>query len=97
MNESPFTITREQAENLARAVTQGASLTFENQANRNWVAKICRTKFRTTVVKSSIKNQSLDPRYVVETSHLPDKGLANDRSWYGTLYKLEKDSYPMRR
>lgn len=92
-NESPFTLTKAEAENLALAVVNGARLTFSNQANRNWVAKICRTKYRLgtyDLVKSSIRNQSVDPRYIVETSHLPDRGLANTRSFYGSLYKLER-------
>jgi hypothetical protein len=96
MKPQPFTITKAQADLLARQVSLGAKLTFENQANRNWVAKLARTNYRCATIKSSIKGQSLDPRYVVETSDLPDKGLGNDRSWYSTLYKLEKDPYPMR-
>lgn len=85
---SPFTIDKEQANRLADVICNGGRLTFDNQANRNWVAKICKQRGK-EVVKSSIRNQSVDPRYIVETSNLPDKGLGNTRSFYGTLYKLE--------
>lgn len=90
MSDSPFTISKQDAEILATRVQHGDRLTFENQANRNWVAKICRQR-RVNVHKSSIRNQAVDPRYIVETSHLPDKGLGNSRQFYGSLYKLERE------
>jgi len=91
VQSSPFTITREQAEQLALALVNGGRLTFQVQANRNWVAKIARQKYGVTIYKSSIRGQQLDPRYTVEGSHMPDRGLANDyRHYFPTLYKCER-------
>jgi hypothetical protein len=90
---SPFTITKEQAERLAETLRSGGHLNFTNMANRNWVAKICKQK-RIPVRKGSIRNQLLDPRYTVEGSDIPDRGLANDyKHYHAVLYKLEADRY----
>jgi hypothetical protein len=90
---APFTITKEQADSLAEAVRLGRKLLFTNQANRNWVAKICRQR-RIAAHKSSIRNQLLDPRYTVEGSHIPDKGLGNDyKHYHAVLYRLEPDRW----
>lgn len=88
------TLTPEEITQLAvsfiAAHTGRAGYTFQSMANRNQVAKQIR-KFAPHVKfdKGSIRNQSLDPRYTVEGSGLPDKGLANSRSFYAVLYKLD--------
>lgn len=62
-------------------------LSFQSRANRDAVAKAAKQRGM-TVRKSSISNQSIDPRYTAEGRHLPDKGLGNDRI-YTNLYILE--------
>lgn len=95
MSDSPFTITKEQAEGLAESLRYGGrgSLLFTNMANRNWVAKIARQR-GIQVRKGSTRNQLLDPRYTVEGSHLPDKGLGNDyKHFHAVLYKIYVDRF----
>lgn len=97
MSESPFTITKEQAETLAESLRHGRGhLLFTNMANRNWVAKIAKQRGIATR-KSSTRNQLLDPRYTVEGSDIPDKGLGNDyKHYHAVLYALDTDDYGSR-
>jgi len=65
-------------------------MTFAEKANRDAVAKAARQR-GAVVKKSSIRNQLMDPRYTIESRHLPDKGLANDyRHYWPALYMLER-------
>ena len=90
-SNSPFTITKEHADRLVDSLTHGGHLNFQNQANRNWVAKLARQR-GIKVTKSSIRNQLLDPRYTVENSSDPDLGFANDyKHHFSVLYQLERE------
>jgi hypothetical protein len=87
-----FTLTKEEAEAAASACVNGARLTFQSLANRNWVAKIVRQKYRGygELSKYTHKNQLYDPRYTVEGSDIPDKGFANDyKHYFASIYCLE--------
>ena len=92
--DSPFTLTAEEADMWALRASQGSRLTFSNLANRNWVAKIAKNKYRARLVKSSHRNQLYDPRYTVEGAGIPDRGLANDyKHYHKALYILEPDRW----
>lgn len=91
---SAFTINETEANHLAESLRHGRNyLNFTNQANRNWVAKLARQK-GIQVSKGSIRNQLLDPRYTVEGSAIPDRGLANDyRRYHAVIYKIEVNRF----
>ena len=76
---------------LADQIQQGNELRFASKANRDLVARICKQK-RIPAHKSSIRNQSLDPRSTVEGRNLSEQGLAKERRFYSVLYELELDA-----
>ena len=89
-----FTLTTEQAEAAARDCANGAKLTFQSLANRNWVASIVKQKYHLTPSKYVSRGQLYDPRYTVEGSDIPDRGFANDyKHYFASIYCLETSTY----
>lgn len=88
------TLSQGEARDLAQQLGGGGRhLLFTNMANRNLVAKIAK-ELGINVVRSSVRNQLLDPRYTVESSNLPDKGLGNDyKHYHSVLYCLDVDRW----
>jgi hypothetical protein len=89
-----FTINKDTATFLASKLANGENLKFQSSANRNWVAKIARTRYGVATKVRVAKDVLIDPRYTVEGSDMPDRGLANDKH-YMTLYVAERDYAPI--
>lgn len=87
-------LTDEQVEAcLNRLRESRIGLLFQLQENRTQVAKAAKAAGITTFRRMSY-NQQLDPRYTVESSHIPDRGLANDYNhFFSKLYALETYRY----
>lgn len=87
-----LTLTSDEVENLAESLRYGGHLNFTNLANMREVRKVAKSK-RIAVFSRTAHGSLLDPRYTVEGSHLPDKGLANDYKHYTPkLYVLESNN-----
>lgn len=76
-----FTITKDTALYLASKLADGRKLTFQSSANRNWVAKLARTRYGVETEVYVSRNQLLDPRYTVEGQDMPDNGIYNEKHW----------------
>lgn len=65
-------------------------LLFQSKANRDAVYR--EAKSRGAILRrSSTGHQLLDPRYTVEGSDIPDRGLMNDyRHSFANLYELRR-------
>jgi len=86
-----FTIDKDTATYLAAKLARGESLKFQSVANRNWVAKIARTRFGALTSVFTSKDQLLDPRYTVEGRTAPDRGMYNEKHWFNSLYHVKLD------
>jgi hypothetical protein len=75
------------AERICQAGWGPMEQSYANRANRDAVARIAKS-MGATIRRWSIPNQLLDPRYVIEGSHLPNKGLANDKQMFSAIYHL---------
>jgi hypothetical protein len=78
---------------MARQLCQGGfmpiEMSFANKSNRDNVARIAK-QMGAGIRKSSIRNQLLDPRYVEEGRHLPDRGLMNEKRMFSAIYHVER-------
>jgi hypothetical protein len=61
-----FTITKDTAVWLASQLANGRKLRFQSYANRNWVAKIARTRYGVDTKSYVTKDQLFDPSSTVE-------------------------------
>ena len=86
VNPKELTLSEEQIHHFAELVLI-EDLAFQSRLNRDTVYFECKRN-GVKLKRSMMANQSIDPRYTVEGSHLPDKGLGNDRIFV-TLYQLE--------
>jgi hypothetical protein len=85
-----FTINKDTATLLARRLANGENLKFQSSANRNWVAKIARTRYGVATKVRVSKDALIDPRHTVEGKDLPNLGIGTDKH-YMTLYVAERD------
>lgn len=91
VGKDELTLSDYEIQNLAGQLCSAGfhgDLSFQSRANRDAVAALCK-RMGAKLKKSSIANQIVDPRYTVEGSHLPDKGLANTTIWTN-LYILQR-------
>jgi hypothetical protein len=87
------TLNDEQINQLAQELRYGGHLNFTILANKKVVAKRCKQLGIRTYSRTA-HGSLLDPRYTVEGSHIPDKGLGNDyKHFTPKLYVLESDRY----
>jgi|SRR5262245_50403786 len=94
-----FTISKLEAMDLAKKLAYGQTtrLRFQSVANRNWVAKLARTKFGANVTVDTTHNQLLDPRYTVEARNMPNNPYQqNEKHWFNSVYKVELAPMPRR-
>ena len=86
-------LTPDEINALAESLRYGGHLNFTELGNKKLVAQRCK-KFGIHTFSRTAHGSLLDPRYTVEGSHLPDKGLANDYKHYTPkLYVLESSRY----
>jgi len=89
MSATEVTLTSSEIDSLAQSLRYGGHLNFTNLANKRAVAKRCR-ELRIKVYSRTAHGSLLDPRYTVEGSDIPDRGLANNyKQFQPKLYCLE--------
>jgi len=81
-----FTINKDTATFLASKLANGETLRFQSSANRNWVAKIARTRYGVATKVRASKDQLFDPSRTVDGGD-----LRPGNEHYMTLYVAERD------
>ena len=86
-----FTINKDTALYLASKLAAGQDLAFQSTANRNWVAKLARTRYGVNTQIFVKKDILFSPSQTVEGYDLPNIG-----AHYMTVYvaKLDKSVAP---
>ena len=83
------TLSETEIDELANSLRHGGHLNFTNLSNKREVARRCK-QLGIQTYSHTAHGSLLDPRYTVEGSHLPDRGLANDyKHYHAKLYCLE--------
>jgi hypothetical protein len=83
-----FTIDKPTALYYAARLANGERLCFQSTANRNWVAKLARTRYGVKTKVFAVKDCLIDPRLTIEGKDLPYNG-GNEH--YMTFYVAERD------
>lgn len=85
------TLTDDQIAVAVNKLRNGFDLNFQDRANRDAVWAKLQKHEKQRFVRTSIRNQQLDPRYTVEGAELPDKGLGNDyRHFFSAIYSIDR-------